>query len=513
MKKILLIVFTLNILVIFSQERKVTYKINNVGINTKSPNYGTAFFGNNKIVYSTKKGKMQHLYVGDIINGDVKNERPLKQDKENTHESNVAFTNDYKTLYFTKSLYSYEKGNKIIKQRGIAIFKASIASDGSWGNIEKLPFNSDKYYVGHPTLNKENNKLYFSSNMPGSIGESDIYVVDVYSNGTYSEPRNLGPKVNTKGNELHPFISGDNILYFSSNGQHDGLGGLDIYYVELDRDVLDKPVHLKYPINSKSDDFSYIIDHKRKQGFFSSNRGGGKGEDDIYFFSEKEEIVEEEVKEETCRQTIIGTVFINATRRVIPNSLIVLKNKQGKDLKKFQSKANGKFAFSVDCSQDYELEATRSEYKKSKEKISITSQNEIIVRKEIYLTRLKKTKAPLRTLSAGQIDFNYNESKLLKRFTYELDIAIRLMKENPKLRIEIESHTDSRAPDEFNMELTEQRIEAIREYMAYKGIMVLRIKGEAFGETKPLNHCVNDVICTEEDYLINRRTTFILKEK
>ncbi len=518
MKKILYIVILLtSILVLNAQEDLKNYDVKGIYANSRNLDFGTTFYGKDKVVFSSQSGRLLNLYIGNIENKDIRRIRLFSRSRiKNTHESNVAFTNDLKTIYFSRSTYGKEKGGKTIVVSRIKIFKATIDSKGNWINEQPMPFNSEKYDVAHPTLNKENTKLYFTSNMPGTFGDNDIFVVDINPDGTYSEPQNLGPNVNTSGKEMFPFISGDDFLYFSSTGHKNNLGGLDVYRVQVNSQGVSKAVHLNIPIISKADDFSYVYNNNVKIGFFSSNRSGGMGMDDIYIFTEKSP--KEEPKKEVkptipCSQKITGKVFINATKKIIPLVEIVLMDNKGKSIKNTKSKADGSYAFiNLKCNNTYFLEAKKdgfSSFSKTVKTPNKTAVNDT----PLYLVKDKETKPKPTNIRIGRVDFNYNESKILKRYAYELDLAIKVLKKNPNLIIEFESHTDSRAEDEFNMQLTEERIEAIKEYMGFKGIQSNRIKGTAYGETKPLNKCVNGSDCTEEEYLINRRTTFVIKEK
>ena len=511
MKKLATLILLLTLTLGFSQESDIELDVKSLSINNSHTNYGTAFFGD-KIVFSSSDGTHEHLYSGSVQGGDVTSKQLFLKGK--THESNVTFTSDLQTMYFTRSLYGEENTVKYGKDKAavMGIFKAT-RSGGSWTNITPLPFNSKDYHVGHPALSPDNTKLYFSSTMKGSKGKSDIFVVNVLGNNQYSKPKNLGDGVNSKGNDLHPSISADNKLYFSSNG-HGGFGGLDIYVVDLNNPASEARL-LPKPINSKSDDFSYIYNSNTKQGFFTSNRPGGKGSDDIYIFTEKQEdaIVAKEVKEEGCSQKLIGTVYLNATQKRMANSLVKLKDENGKVIAKFQTKEDAKYHFKLDCSKKYKIEASKEGFKTSERIIITNGQDKTIYKKNLFLTEKLLKGKNKEYLYIGTVDFDYNEWKLLPRYTYELDKAVILMKANKNLIIHFESHTDSRAPADFNMDLSNNRIEVLKEYIGFKGIFRKRFSGESFGETKPINRCVKGVVCTDEEYLENRRTTFVLKEK
>lgn len=499
-----------------AQEMFKDFKIKNISANTKKENYGTAFFKDNSIVFSSEYGGKLNLYIGEIENGDVDRYKIFSKGLSNkTLESNVAFTNDYKIVYFTKSAYGKESRRKKNNVKAIIeLYKADISNDGTWSNIIKLPFNNKAYDVGHPTLNKENTKLYFSSNMPGGFGKSDIYEVDILPNDEYSEPRNLGPSVNTSGNELHPFISGDNYLYFSSNRHPKNLGGLDIYVAQVNSNGVSSAEHVNEPVNSTADDFSFIIDYNKRIGFFSSNRKGGKGQDDIYYFKEIIKKGKTEVEQpKICNQSIKGFVLLNATNKIIPNTKIDLLDNKGKKITSFNSSNDASFNFNIKCNKTYYIKAEKDGYKPFTKTIISSKVNNKNNEANLFLVKIKTEEPKKQTVKPGEVGFNFNEARLLKRYTYQLDKAIILMIENPNLYIEIESHTDSRSEDELNMELSERRIENIVEYISSKGISSRRIRATAYGETKPLNKCVNNVKCTQEEYLINRRTTFKLKGK
>lgn len=510
MKKILQLILLLSLINSFSQGKFDAWEINNLSINNSYSNFGASFYGKDKIVFSSSNGNRLHLYSGIIEGNDVINQEMFLEAE--THETNVAFTKNLQTMYFTRSIYGTEntKNTKKDKKNSIAIFRATRMADDKWGNIVSLPFNNKKYDVGHPTLSSDNSKLYFSSNMKGTLGETDIFVVDILGDNTYSKPRNLGDKVNTKGNELHPYIDENDVLYFSSNGHNSCFGGLDIYAYEINNKKL---IHLKPPINSVFDDFSYIYNSKINIGFFSSNRQEGKGKDDIYLFRELKNdkfVVEADTD---CNQRLMGTIYKNGTQKLITNAVVILKSGDDSTIDIFKTEENSKFDFKVKCNKTYKIEVTKTNYKTVKKILKTTNQKSIIARKNIFLKSSLKKASPKKRIRTGRVNFNYNEVVLLRRYTYDLDKAIILMKKEPNLFFEFESHTDSRAEDEFNMDLTRQRVEKITEYMGFKGIHISRIRGTAFGETRPINRCINGVDCYEEEYLANRRTTFVLKEK
>lgn len=372
MKKHLLFLFFCVSLCMYAQDTPGVYTIKNVKINTSHSDFGTAFLGNDKVVFAAPRSGFTmnreeyngqpflDLHVADVTDdGKLIRKQKLPGDVNTKyHEGMVTFSKDMKTVFFSangKIKRTKRKKNKEaeIKAKGTAnihLFKASIDENGEWGKLEMLPFNDDSYSTGHPVLNRDDTKLYFVSDGPQSLGKTDIFVVDLYEDGTYGEPVNLGPKINTVEREMFPFIGKDNVLYFSSDG-HEGMGELDVYASKIFDNTVSDPINLEAPVNSVSDDFAYIIDDHKHKGYFSSNREGGKGDDDIYSFTASPPIYIE------CQQEITGIVKNIDTQELIPNMTIVLFDEAGEKLQSFISnEQDASFAFDQECNTNYKIE-------------------------------------------------------------------------------------------------------------------------------------------------------------
>lgn len=272
------------------------YELHILNINSKNSDYAP-FFHNEELVFSSSRNtrSISKSY-------DEENKQPFsdlyiatnKSDKEvikkvkgniNTrfHESSAIFSKDGTTAYFTRNNYVNHKwsanaaGEVLLK-----IYKATN-KNGKWVNVEELPFCSDEYSVAHPALSADGNVLYFASDMPGSYGKSDLYAVEIFEDGTFGTPYNLGGQINTPGRETFPFVSDKGNLFFASDG-HIGYGNLDVYMVLHDKNAMSKAYNLGYPINGPQDDFTFVINEENKVGYFASNRDGGEGNDDIYGF-------------------------------------------------------------------------------------------------------------------------------------------------------------------------------------------------------------------------------------
>ena len=273
------------------KKRSGTYTIDNLSINSPESDFAPSFRMEGLVfttsrdsnivsrnVHNWNKKQFLNLYTAtETSDRSFKNIMKFSEDlNTRLHESSTAFTKDGKTVYFTRS--NENKGKFSRDKSGynrLKIYRAEMVN-GKWKNIQPLPFNDDSYSVAHPTLNTTEDKLYFSSDMPGTLGQSDIFVVDINADGSFGTPINLGDKINTESKETFPFISNEGVLYFASDG-HPGLGGLDVFATDMNN--LDYPliVNVGEPINSRADDFSLIFNSITKKGYFASNRADGKG--------------------------------------------------------------------------------------------------------------------------------------------------------------------------------------------------------------------------------------------
>lgn len=343
-------------------------------VNSEKSDFGPAFYKDG-IVYASETGvkNKEELYRWtnapflDLMYAKQEGDNPTAlgkpenfKGKVNTmlHEGTVTFTEDQQTMYFTRNAYIDGKlqfdTEEILKTVKLQIYEAKADGD-KWGSVKSLPFNNETYSVGHPSLSQDGQALYFISDMPGGYGGTDVYVS--YKNGdSWGQPENLGPEINTEGNEMFPFMSADGTLYFSSDALP-GLGGLDIFSSKLMGDgTWSAPENLRYPINTNSDDFSFIIDPKNEKGYFSSNRTGGKGNDDIYSF--------------TRLNTVMSGIVVDCkTQEPIEGANVEL-TQNGKLIQKRQTVANGTFAFPVSPDKEFVVSASKDGYKTESQTIS-----------------------------------------------------------------------------------------------------------------------------------------------
>lgn len=413
------------------------------------------------------------------------------------NEGPACFSRDEKTIYFTRNMLDKKNKPEVDKEdmNNLEIYK-SVLTNGKWSLPELLNFENKNYSVGHPALSRDEKRLYFISDKPGGHGGTDLYYSEL-KDGKWSEPVNLGIGINTNENEMFPTIAtdekGDEFLYFSSEGMP-GMGGLDIYCSRIDGSFFEKPKHLNAPLNSSADDFGIIFANNGLDGFFSTNRDDANGTDKIYYFKK---YIPEFYLEITLKK--------KGTNEIIPGALVDIKylskNKQeiastdqeGKIFKKIESNTD----LEIIGKKDYFFTATAKGNNMGKifsDTLRLTLElDAIVINKAIRL---------------DNIYYDYNKWDIRPDAMPELDKLVKVMKENPGIFIELSSHTDSRGGDNFNKKLSQKRAESAVRYIINNGIVVERICAKGYGESKLLNHCKNNVKCSDEEHQLNRRTEF-----
>lgn len=293
--------------------------------------------------------------VTPLQNAVIESQNMGKSINSKYHEGPVAFFKDGKKILFTRN--NYLNGKYKTSKDGINKLKLYSAenANGSWSDLKELPFNSNEYSVGHPALSKDDKLLYFVSDMPGGFGGTDLYV-SKYEGGNWATPINLGPAINSSGNEMFPFVDEQGNLYFASDG-HAGLGGLDIFYAKLMEGVMaKKPRNLGTPINSAKDDFGLITDGERKSGFFSSNRRQGGADDDLYRFERSGPL-------NPCQEVIVNVIDAE-TKSPLANAVVVMasKNESETDVKTGQTNQNGSIRLCLDPETDFVFKTSYEGY-------------------------------------------------------------------------------------------------------------------------------------------------------
>ncbi len=424
------------------------------------------------------------------------------------HESTSTTTKDGSVLYFTRNNITDRKYKR--DEQGfirLKIFRAKWI-DSSWQELEELPFNSDSYSVAHPTLSPDEKTLYFASDMPGSLGQSDLYKVAINEDGTFSNPENLGPTINSEARETFPFITEEEILYFSSDG-HPGLGGLDVFATNIENSNYTKSViNVGQPVNSSFDDFSFIFDEESKEGYFASNRTTGMGGDDIYGFLETRPLVFE------CLQPLTGTVRDRISNQILIGATVKVIDENNMELISAITNSEGMYTLSCDCNQGNFVRAATQGYIPAEEYLGKSDGKPRVI--DFYLERETVTAGfgddLAKLLQLSTIYFDFDSFNIRKDAELEIQKVIAAMEKYPSLKIVANSHTDSRGPDAYNLWLSQKRAQATVDYMISKGIAAERLTGKGYGETKLINNCDDGERCTKEQHQLNRRSEFIILE-
>ena len=420
------------------------------------------------------------------------------------HESKPVFTNDGKTMYYTQNQF-VEKSNHKLSNGGFKIYRSTF-QDGKWKNNKLVSFgeNTD-INCAHPALSPDGKYIYFSSNMSGAIGSSDLYRALINTDGTFGKAEHLGNEVNTEGRETFPFITKNNILIFASDGR-EGFGGLDLYYIDLNN-LKQGVINMGSSINSPFDDFDLVLDSDKNIGFYTSNKPGGKGDDDIYSFD-----FTIRPKNKKIQLLELKGIVKDNQEEIIPNSKLVLVDNNKIEISKTFSDSKGFFVFNnLIPNSEYSILVSKDNYIPSEEFIKVEEENkEVILKINKNEISLKQGDDLNKLLQIEKIYFDTGKYVLKSDATTELDKVVNFMIKYTDVSIEIGSHTDCRDKSENNLILSQKRAEATLNYLVKQGISPSRLKAKGYGETKPLNECVDGIKCSEDKYQINRRSEFII---
>lgn len=414
------------------------------------------------------------------------------------HEGPATFADGFKTIYFTRSVLDAKgKPKRNEKQENIlAIYKGLFQGD-NWQDLSMLSFCNDNYSFMHPAISSDQKTLYFVSDMPGGSGGFDLYVVK-FDKGEWSMPLNLGNQINTRENEAFPtlFKSADNRewLYFSTTGRA-GMGGMDVYFVEVTGGKVNGPVrHLPYPVNTTYDDFGLLWMEQGISGFISSSRANMNGNDNIYFF-----------KKHLPKFYLDVTVLNKNTHEPVQDVAVIIAQMPGTRNYSGTTGIDGRFFTEVDSNSTFGLEAKKEMFFKG---FSTSSTMGLRYSDTIPVTVLIEPIIINKAIRLDNIYYDYDKWDIRPDAAIELDKLVLVMKENPEINIELSSHTDSRGRDKYNMTLSQKRAQSAVDYIISRGIDASRIYAKGYGESKLLNHCGNNVKCSEEDHQLNRRTEF-----
>ena len=496
------------------------FTIKNSNINSKYSDYSSTMNGDTLIfasarprttgnqIYARTGQPFTNLYYS-IKQQDGNYSKPDLYSKTSFsifHEASPVLTNDGNTMYYTQN--EVKQNNQKHAINGLYKIYKAVKQNGKWKSLGVQDiFAKDSARVAHAALSPDEKTVYFTSDARGSFGQSDIFKVTVNEDGSYNSPENLGNTINTEGRESYPFVTKDNILLFASDG-HPGQGGFDVFAVDLSQKGA-LPVHLSTPINSPFDDFGLQWDRSTNKGLFTSNRPEGKGDDDLYTFNNVNPFFEFEYN-----ATITGKVMNKANNNALANAVVVLYDDKGKELAKTTTKESGEFVFEkVHSNATYRTQASLPNYTNNETAttLGLYEQNlstTILLEQDQH--KIQKGLDLAKVLALRHIYFDLDQWNIRKDAKIELEKIITVLQENPSIKIEIGSHTDSRQSNQYNQQLSQKRAESILNYLVKKGINNDRLTAKGYGESQLVNQCADGIKCSAEEHQQNRRSTFVI---
>ena len=409
-----------------------------------------------------KKSKWSTPVPVEVINSDFEDGTP-------------AFSSDYKELYFTRC----EAGKR--EKKGCVIMYSKKTGD-IWSDPKNIGILPDSLVAAHPSISPDGSTLYFVSDIEGGFGKKDIWKVTGAGSGAWSKPVNLGPDINTSGDELFPYEREDGTLYFASDGQI-GMGGLDIFKAKPQPDGSWTVQNMKPPINSFADDFGIAFENGNERGIFTSTRKG-RGNDELYSFELP-----------PLKFNVTGLVKDEKTGTAITGSLVQLIASDGSNLQA-ETGAGGDFKFALKADVDYIFLASKRGYLNGKEKETTKGQEksrEFMV--SILLTPIDKP------IELPNILYDFGKWDLRPESMISLDKLIETLIDNPNVTIELMSHTDSRDTEEYNQDLSQKRAQVVVQYLIDKGIEPARLSAKGYGESTP--KVVDALIAAQNPFLKN----------
>jgi len=437
--------------------------------------------------------------------------RPLDTDNINGafHTGQATLNADASEMIFSKTDNSVKKeikvGDKQVSTVGFSLYDSRF-SNGKWSAVTPLSLGATAkgYSVNDPFLTSNGKYLYFSSDMPGGYGGADIYRAERLSDDSWSTPVNLGPKVNTNGDERCPAFDEKGNFYFSSDNLI-GMGGLDIFVVPGGDHSKVDPVNMGYPVNSSEDDFSLRFKDS-STGYLSSNRQGGKGNDDIYSFQLNASLLAPSFIK------LSGKVVNKTTLTPIANAVVTITDSSRNDRRQISTDNEGFFNFRLDTIATYQLKAEKTGYLRdnglSVDLSTLDKRDSVFVLLKLDSILLNH---PQRLFDhIGNIYFDFDKWDLKPEMKADVDKLVNILQMEPTLKVKISAYTDSRGKASYNLKLSQYRAQSVVDYMKEKGIDVDRLEAKGYGATNLVNGCKAGVPCTEAEHLQNRRVEFTL---
>jgi peptidoglycan-associated lipoprotein len=513
-------------------KKKNFYRIKNLEmVNSPASEYSPVFL-NNELYFTSSRGSNEKIYEAtgtpftDIYkvtsrgaNVDIATLSALPQgiNSQSINDGCVTFSPDGKTMVFAKGNNGKRKGTNPTEDVDLYI---SRFRNNIWTEPIPININDPNSWDSSPTFSPDGKTLYFASNRKGrardiaGYGGTDIYSAVMDSRGRFSRVRNMGPQVNTAGNELFPYVAEDGKLYFASDG-HPGYGGLDLFVV---RRVNGKTVidNLGQPMNSPADDFGIFL-FKPDRGFYTSNRDGGKGDDDIYTF------INEDPDLKVVNYFLQGITYTpskDSALVILPNTKVSLFDAEGELMQDYVTGNDGKFLFRIYENENYNLVAETDGYLIKRQPFTMFGKSvDPVTLKELINNITLDTTIVLEKIELNKIFvleniyYDFNRHEIRPDAAKELDKLVQLLVDNPEIKIELSSHTDSVDTDSYNLELSQRRADAAVKYIIQHGIAPDRLVAKGYGEGKPIARNTNpDGSDNPVGRQKNRRTEFKILE-
>ena len=493
-------------------EKGKKFNVQNLSINSEVSDFGgtlkngklyiTSARNNNRKTYGWNEEPFLDIYTANVTADGELQTPSIIEENINTkyHEGIVSFSPDGNTMYFSRESYyekKYERDSLTKYKISVLNLYKSINQEGQWSEAEALSLNGDNYSVKNPSVSPDGKTLYFASDKSGGFGNFDIYSAPIDQNGSVGEATNMGQKLNTEGQEMFPFISSNNTLYFSSNG-HLGLGGLDVFFAKIIDGKLGPVRNIGIPVNGNADDFAFSFNEDTEEGFVSSNRlvDGEDMSDDIYAIKRLQPI---------CDVLVTVTVRDSKSGEILEGAVVSIQDSEGNIFGTKTSNAEGIVEYIIECDIDTKLVGSKIDYESGATLLAGTSEEEVSA--ELLISPIDEIILANKVI-LNPIYFDFDKSNITAQAAFELDKLVQLMTKYKSIKISAESHTDSRGSNSYNLSLSERRALSTAQYVISKGVDASRITGTGKGETMPSTDCGGS--CNEEEHQLNRRSEFLI---